>query len=217
MRGRIAAGLHRIRAIAPQNERAVAGHFVGELSKGVDRLFDLGVTVEVIRFDAQNSGMRGGEIEETLFVFAAFDDEQIAAARPAAGAPREDFGTEYRRRLPSRLMENRGGHGRCCALPVCAGDGDADLPLHQPAEHLAVGELRNSQLAGQRPLGIIGRDCRAIDHDVHFTGQELALVSMMHAQTARLERFEIGIHRLQVGPGHAISQTGEQFGEGLHA
>ena len=120
-------------------------------------------------------------MQEIPAKFASLDEDGISLARPAPVPPVSGCGTIDYRRIAARSHKDFGGHCRGGRLPMGSGDGQAAVPLHQPAEHFGIADDRNAELRAAMKFGIGGRNGAAIDHALNVRAH---LVRRMPGKTA---------------------------------
>ena len=120
----------------------------------------------MIGIDIGDDRDSGRQAQERAVAFIGFHDHPFAGAKPRIGAVGVDDAAIDDGRIEAARIQQRRDQGRGRRLAVGAGDGDADLQMHDLGQHLGTAHQRQHWRARRIEFGIAGFDGRGIDDDM---------------------------------------------------
>jgi len=176
----------------------------------------VGVVVEMFRFDVQNDGVFRMVADDRAIAFVPLGDKIFAAGIPARIRPENrDFGADIVRRMRAGGAKNVGRHGRDSRLAVHARDEDSLFSKHQSGECVGTAHHRFVQAFSRIEGGISFADRGGINDQLRID-HVLGTLRGAEIQTKRLQSLDL--HGVDfVGTADLMPECEQQAGNPAHA
>ncbi len=187
-----------------------------ERAEGVVDVAARAVGRVVVELGVREHGDPRRELQQRAVGLVGLDHEPLPLPPAGVGAGRADLAADQVARVHPAAAQGVHDHARGRRLAVGAADRDRRLQPRELAEQLGAVQLALAALAGDRPLGVLGRD-RARDHDLGALRHVGGVVALGRLDPERAQRREVGRAGRAVGAGDRRAERAGDERQAAHA